>query len=177
MKIRYLLGASAASLALLSGCATIVPDTAPPAPQATASLAPRSGSNVLGNVSFHEMPGGLRVRANVMGLTPGEHGFHIHESGDCSAPDAMSAKGHFNPGGSVHGRYDQPDHHAGDMPNLMANAQGEAVYSLDLPGLSLSGPNGVLGRSVVVHAGPDDYRSQPAGNSGGRIACGVIVAR
>lgn len=173
MNIRYLLGASATSLALLSGCASISPS----GPPASASLAPRSGSNVLGSVSFYEMPGGLKVQANVIGLAPGEHGFHIHESGDCSAPDAMSAKGHFNPGGRAHGRYDYPEHHEGDMPNLTANAQGEASYAVELAGLSLSGPNGVLGRSVVVHAAPDDYRSQPAGNSGSRIACGVIVAR
>lgn len=172
MEIRYLLGAGAASLALLSGCAST-----PSGPAATASLAPRSGSTASGSVTFSESPGGLKVMAKVVGLAPGEHGFHIHEAGDCSAPDAMSAKGHFNPAGKAHGHYGSPEHHGGDMPNLVANAQGEAVYSFELVGLGLSGPNGILGRSVVVHAASDDYKSQPAGNSGGRIACGVIVAR
>ncbi|MEY2633757.1 MAG: hypothetical protein RIR00_2411, partial [Pseudomonadota bacterium] len=108
------------------------------------------------------------------GLTPGEHGFHIHDSGDCSAADASSAKGHFNPTGKQHGHASGQDHHGGDMPNLVANAKGEARASFTLPGLSLTGANGIVGRSVVIHADPDDYKSQPAGNSGKRIACGTI---
>lgn len=172
MKIQYVLGASSMLVALLAGCASTADGTA-----ATASLAARSGSSVSGDVSFSETPDGLRVRAKIVGLTPGAHGFHIHETGDCSAPDAMSAKGHFNPGGKAHGFHKDPEHHGGDLPNLMANAQGEATYIYELAGLGLSGPTGVLGRSVVVHADPDDYKSQPAGNSGKRVACGVIVAK
>lgn len=160
------------SAALLGACAT-------PAggPSASADLQARSGSAVSGKVSFSEAGGKLRVEALVAGLTPGEHGFHIHEAGDCSAPDAASAKGHFNPAGKAHGHHAGNERHGGDMPNLVANAAGEARFAGEISGLSLSGASGVVGRSVVVHADPDDYKSQPAGNSGKRIACGVIVAR
>ena len=170
MKIPGIIGIM--STALLAACASI-----PEQPAATATLSARSGSNVSGSVGFAETSGGLKIRAKVAGLAPGAHGFHIHEAGDCSAPDAASAKGHFNPAAKAHGHYSEADHHGGDMPNLMANAQGEATFDFTIAGLGLSGPNGVVGRSIVVHADPDDYKSQPAGNSGARIACGVIVAR
>lgn len=156
---------------LLSACAGSVSP-----PPASAALAARSGSTVSGTVTFHEVAGGVRIEALVSGLTPGEHGFHVHEVGDCSAPDASSAKGHFNPAGMAHGRHDDVVHHGGDMPNLVANAQGEARYVAELQGISLNGTNAIVGRSLVIHADPDDYKSQPAGNSGKRIACGVIVA-
>jgi len=117
------------------------------------------------------------VSAKVSGLTPGEHGFHLHESGDCSAADAMSAKGHFNPEASTHGDPGRSGHYAGDMSNLLANAQGEAAYAYELRGSTLSGPKGLVGRSAVVHADPDDYKSQPVRNSGKRVACGTIVSR
>lgn len=172
MLLRPAIALSALSIAVLSGCATSISG-----PSASADLLARSGSMVSGTVSFSETDGRLRVEAKVAGLTPGEHGFHVHEAGDCSAPDASSAKGHFNPVSKAHGHYASEEHHGGDMPNLIANAQGEAKYSAELKGLSLNGPNGVLGRSVVIHADPDDYKSQPAGNSGKRVACGVIAAR
>lgn len=170
MKIPGIIGIM--STALLAACASI-----PEQPAATATLSARSGSNVSGSVGFAETSGGLKIRAKVAGLAPGAHGFHIHEAGDCSAPDAASAKGHFNPAGKAHGHYSEADHHGGDMPNLMANARGEATFDFTLAGVGLSGPTGVVGRSIVVHADPDDYKSQPAGNSGARVACGVIVAR
>ena len=154
---------------LLGACATSLSG-----PSVSAPMAARSGSAVSGNVTFSEQGGVLRVQAQFAGLTPGEHGFHIHEVGDCSAPDASSAKGHYNPAGKRHGHYDHEPHHGGDMPNLVANAQGEARLSAELKGVTLSE---VIGRSLVVHADPDDYMSQPAGNSGKRVACGVIVAR
>ena len=157
------------SAALLGACAT-------PAggPSASADLQARSGSAVSGKVSFSEAGGKLRVEAQVSGLTPGEHGFHIHEKGDCSAPDASSAKGHFNPAGKAHGHHASNDRHGGDLPNLTADARGEARFAADLPGLTR---DEIYGRSVVIHADPDDYKSQPAGNSGKRVACGVIVRR
>lgn len=161
---------SVLAVSLLGACAGSVGG-----PVANASLAARSGSTVTGSAVLSEVGGKLHLEARVSGLTPGEHGFHVHEVGDCSAPDAVSAKGHFNPAGKTHGSLDGDEHHGGDMPNLVANAQGEAVYRADLKGLSLSGPNGVVGRSLVIHADPDDYKSQPAGNSGKRVACGVIV--
>ncbi len=164
--------AGIASITLLAACASISGK-----PEATATLAARSGSMVAGTVSFTEVSDGLKIRATITGLKPGAHGFHIHEAGDCSAPDASSAKGHFNPTTKAHGHYAEAAHHGGDIPNLMANAQGEATFGFTATGLALSGPNSVIGRSVVVHADPDDYKSQPAGNSGPRIACGVIVAR
>jgi len=157
--------------ALLSGaCATT-----PTAPRAEARLEARSGSSVGGTVSFVAAGDGVRVEAKVSGLTPGAHGFHVHDSGDCSAPDASSAKGHFNPGGKAHGHHGGSERHAGDMPNLMADAAGNAVISVEVGGLSLGqAANGIVGRSVVIHADPDDFKSQPAGNSGKRVACGAI---
>jgi Cu-Zn family superoxide dismutase len=172
MMRREALALSLLMASLLSACITTVT-----APAAGAELAARSGSAVGGSVKFFETAGGVRVEARVTGLTPGEHGFHVHDVGDCSAPDASSAKGHFNPAGAAHGGHDSAVHHGGDMPNLVANAQGEANYSAELKGVSLGGANGIAGRSVVIHADPDDYKSQPAGNSGKRIACGVIAAR
>lgn len=172
MPLRPAIALSVLSLAVLGGCATPTPG-----PSASAELLARSGSMVSGTVGFSEKNGRLRIEAKVAGLTPGDHGFHIHEAGDCSAPDASSAKGHFNPGAKGHGHFASDEHHGGDMPNLIANGQGEARYTAELRGLTLSGPTGVVGRSVVIHADPDDYKSQPAGNSGKRIACGVIAAR
>lgn len=172
MTFNKIIGVSAISTALLAGCAGM-----PMGADATAQLAPRSGSAVAGTVSFSEVAGGVMVKARVSGLTPGEHGFHIHEVGDCSAPDASSAKGHFNPTAKAHGHHGSAEHHGGDMPNLVANAQGEATYEFELKGGALAGQMGIVGRSVVIHADPDDYKSQPAGNSGKRIACGVIAGR
>jgi len=159
-------------VALLGACATSMSG-----PSASASLAAKSGSTVSGTVVFSEAAGKLRVEATVAGLTPGEHGFHIHEAGDCSAPDATSAKGHFNPAGKTHGHHGSAEHHGGDLPNLVAKAQGEARYSAEISSLSLEGPNGVSGRSGVLRADPDDYTSPPARHSGKRIACGAIAAR
>lgn len=145
-------------------------------PRAEAKLEARSGSTVSGTVSFTQTGNGkLRIEGKVAGLTLGAHGFHVHESGDCSAPDASSAKGHFNPAGKAHGHHDSSERHAGDIPNLVADAAGNASISVEVTMLSLGGDaNGVIGRSVVIHADPDDYKSQPAGNSGKRVACGTI---
>jgi Cu-Zn family superoxide dismutase len=140
-------------------------------PSAHADMGPTSGSSVRGTVILRAIPAGLHLDAKIAGLTPGVHGFHVHEIGDCSAPDASSAKGHFNPTGKPHGS------HAGDLPDLTADAAGLASLSVDLPGLSLDdGAGGILNRAFVVHADPDDHMSQPAGNSGKRVACGVIKA-
>jgi Cu-Zn family superoxide dismutase len=159
------------SLGLMTACASMNHGDA-----ARAEMAARSGSTVSGTVTFTPVAGGLQVNAVLAGLTPGEHGFHIHEVGDCSAADASSAKGHFNPSSKEHGHHGGSARHAGDMPNLIANAQGQASFSAKIMGLELSGNTGILGRSVVIHADPDDYKSQPAGNSGKRVACGVVKA-
>jgi Cu-Zn family superoxide dismutase len=153
----------------LAGLLTLNPAHAGPAAHAT--LAPASGSGVTGLVTVTPIAGGVHLDVKASGLAPGVHGFHIHEVGDCSAPDASSAKGHFNPGAKPHGS------HAGDMADLTADASGAAHLSVDAPGLTLiDGPTNILGRAFVIHADPDDHKSQPAGNSGKRIACGVIQA-
>lgn len=158
---------------LLAACST----TPTPGPLAEAKLDGRSGTSVGGVVTFADIGGKVRVEARVGGLTPGEHGFHVHESGDCSAADASSAKGHFNPKSMGHGHHSGSERHAGDMPNLVADAAGNARLSFDTNAFSVTqGPSGIVGRSVVVHADPDDYKSQPAGNSGKRVACGSIKA-
>jgi superoxide dismutase, Cu-Zn family len=142
-------------------------------PSASAQLAARSDSTAAGSATFTEKDGSLQITAQITGLSPGEHGFHIHDVGDCSAADASSAKGHFNPSGKQHGHHDSDSHHGGDMPNLVANSQGDAHWIGQIKGISLTD---VVGRSVVIHADPDDYKSQPAGNSGKRVACGVVTA-
>lgn len=144
---------------------------------ALAELKPTQGQKASGIVVFSAEGQAVRVRVQASGLTPHQtHGFHVHEKGDCSSPDANSAGGHFNPASAPHGPPDGP-HHAGDMPALTADAAGDAQASFTLTGVSLGrGPADLIGKAVVVHAQPDDYRTQPTGNSGARIACGVIAA-
>jgi superoxide dismutase, Cu-Zn family len=146
-------------------------------PAARTTLEPRSGSTTQGTVTFAQGRHHMMIQYDISGLKPNaEHGFHVHEKGDCSAPDATSAGGHFNPTGRPHGHHAQGDRHAGDLPNLKADANGVARGRIPVDGLTIGGTHGVVGLSVVVHRDPDDYRSQPAGNSGPRIACGVIRA-
>lgn len=144
---------------------------------AVAALASKSGTVTQGSVTFTQRANTVLVKADVTGLPPNtEHGFHVHEKGDCSTPDAMSAGGHFNPTAKPHGSMSMPDHHAGDINNLKADASGRAQASFELADVTVApGPNSVVGRAVVVHKDPDDYKTQPTGNSGGRIACGVIA--
>lgn len=140
----------------------------------TAQLAPTRGSNVRGTVTFEPSGGGVRVTAHLEGLPPGDHGFHLHEIGDCSAPDASSAGSHWNPTNQPHGGPDSPQRHAGDLGNITADASGTAHLDRELQGLSLDGPQSARGRAVLVHANADDLKSQPAGNAGARLACGVV---
>lgn len=157
----------------LGACAACA--TTSGASRARATLEPRSGSAATGSVVFRERGGVLHARVDLSGLAPGsEHGFHVHEKGDCSAPDATSAGPHYNPSAQPHGNPAGSAHHAGDLMNVRANAQGRVRTDLTLAGLSLNGANSIVGRAVVLHRDPDDYTSQPAGNSGPRIACGVI---
>lgn len=141
---------------------------------AYADLQPTKGNNVKGRVTFTVVKEGVKVVADIENLSPGQHGFHIHEKGDCSAPDASSAGAHFNPSSAKHGGPDDQDRHAGDLGNLVADANGRAHYERIDRMLSLDGPESIVGLSVIVHAAPDDYVTQPTGNSGGRQACGVI---
>jgi Cu-Zn family superoxide dismutase len=164
-----------AAAVAVAGCTAMGPGPL----KAGAVLEARSGSSVTGKVDLVESGGKLRAHVELAGLAPSsEHGFHVHDKGDCSAPDASSAGGHFNPGGTAHGRAGTPPHHAGDLPSLMADAKGNVRVDLTLEGVTLAaGPNSIVGRALVVHRDKDDFTSQPAGNSGPRVACGVIAAR
>jgi Cu-Zn family superoxide dismutase len=141
---------------------------------AIAVLYPAGDSQVHGTILFEKVSGGVKVTADITGLSPGDHGFHIHEYGDCSSSDAASAGGHFNPAKMSHGGPHDPARHEGDMGNITAGADGKAHLEWTDPMMSLEGRNSILGRSVIVHAGTDDMKTQPTGNSGARVACGVI---
>ncbi|WP_420993429.1 superoxide dismutase family protein [Cupriavidus sp. 30B13] len=170
--VRVLFGLAVAGA--LAGCGSMGMDGGD---NAVARLDAKSGTATQGTVTFTQRGDRVLVKADVTGLPPNtEHGFHVHEKGDCSSPDAMSAGGHFNPTGKPHGSMSMPDHHAGDINNLRADASGRAQASFELTGVTVApGPTSVVGRAVVVHKDPDDYRTQPTGNSGGRVACGVIA--
>ena len=145
--------------------------------KATANLQPTKDSTAGGTVTFTQSGDRIAVVANLRGLKPNaEHGFHVHEKGDCSSGDGMSAGGHFNPAGAPHG-----DHraggtrHAGDLPNIRADANGNASAKFETTGITIgSGAADIIGKGLIVHRDPDDYKSQPAGNAGPRIACAVI---
>ena len=137
----------------------------------TAALEPASGSKVKGEVTFFQ--DGPRVRAigEITGLTPGRHGLHLHEKGDCTAPDASSAGEHYNPEGRKHGGPASAERHTGDFGNITANRSGTATVDSTLTGVSLSS---LSGKGLIVHAQADDEKYDPAGNSGARVACGVV---
>jgi len=161
----------AACALVLSSCATMAPD----GPSAVAVIRPASGSQANGTVKFTQVGSRVRVDADIAGLTPGSHGIHVHEKGDCTAPDATSAGPHFNPATKKHGAPEGSERHSGDLGNLKANESGKAVLTLMVDGISVDkGANGVVGRGVIVHADPDDLKTDPSGNSGSRIGCGVI---
>jgi len=144
-------------------------------PTAVANLEPTKGNETKGTVTFRQDGDEVRVRVNVTGLKPGAvHGFHVHEKGDCSSGDGMSTGGHFNPAGKPHGPQ-SGEHHAGDMPSLTADAYGNANTSFELHGVSIgSGVSDLVGKGLIVHRDPDDYKTQPTGNAGPRVACAVI---
>ena len=143
--------------------------------KAIAVLQPtKDNPGVSGTVTFTQTGSGIQVVADIHGLTPGPHGFHIHEYGDPHSPDGMSAGGHFNPTGKPHAGPTSPARHVGDLGNIEADEKGHAKLDIVDPALSFVGPTSILGRGVVVHAKADDLKSQPAGNAGGRLAVGVI---
>lgn len=157
------------------------PDHESAAPlKALAVLRPTADDKINGIVTFTEVADGVRVDANISGLNPGKHGFHVHQFGDCSSADgsaaAASAAGdHFDPATNQHGAPDATDRHAGDMGNIEADASGVAKLNYIDHTLSLvDGEKSIIGRAVIVHAKADDLKSQPSGEAGGRIACGVI---
>jgi superoxide dismutase, Cu-Zn family len=137
-------------------------------------LYPTAGNNVSGTITFTQTDKGVKVVADLQGLSKGKHGFHIHEFGDCSSPDGTSAGGHYNPAGKTHGAPMDMSRHMGDMGNLEADDSGKAHLEYIDAVIKLNGPGSVLGRSIIVHKGEDDLKTQPTGNSGARVACGVI---
>ena len=144
-------------------------------PAAMATLSPATGQQASGTVSFTPMSNGrVQVKADLQNVPAGMHGFHLHEVGDCSN-NGQAAGGHFNPTMMPHGAPDAASHHAGDFGNVTADASGIVHTSFTTTALSLSGTNSAVGRAVVLHGGSDDLTSQPAGNSGPRIACGVVT--
>lgn len=182
MKTRTVVALCAAA-ALVTAC-----QTTPEEPlRATAQLKPLKGSKVFGEATFEQVGDKVHMQVVVQGLKPGgEYGFHIHEVGDCSSPDGMSTKGHFNPLGKPHGYFGDDQRHVGDLPSILVpegekkrpNKAGRATINANLDQMTLSpGPANIIGRGIIVHAQPDDYTTQPTGNAGARIACGVIRAQ
>ncbi len=143
--------------------------------EAIAIINPTEGNSCKGWVKIEKMGSSVRITAEISGLEPNtQHGFHIHRFGDCSSPDGKSAGGHYNPQKEEHALPPEPHRHAGDLGNLLADSNGVAHYERTVKMLSIIGRvNPILGRSFVIHADPDDG-SQPTGNSGDRIGCGVI---
>jgi len=176
MNIDRLLAVSmAALLSLLAGCSHAESEGGEK-PGATAEMHGTQGNDISGKVTFTKVPGGVSVKADLTGLTPGNHGFHVHEKGDCSAPDASSAGAHFNTTGTKHGAREHMSAHTGDMGNIVADDSGKAHDEYVDTKMKLEGDSSVIGKAVIVHEKTDDQVTQPAGNSGNRVACGVIQA-
>lgn len=165
---------SAAVVASLAGCAGYSSG-----PSATAKLEPTRGNTAAGTLTFVQWGEVVKVSGSISGLKPGaEHGFHVHEKGDCSSGDGLSAGGHFNPGGKPHGHHGMGEHHTGDLPSLKADASGVAAIHFESRTIRVGGSaNDIVGKGLIVHRDPDDFKTQPTGNSGARMACGVIVKR
>ncbi len=161
-----------ASTLVLTACASMSSG-----PRAVAQLQSTTGNTATGTVSFAKSGDKVLVKGEVRGLKPNaEHGFHVHEKGDCSSGDGLSAGGHFNPDGKPHGNHADMAHHAGDLPSLKADASGVAKFSFESTSIAVgSGPSDVTGRGLIVHRDPDDYKTQPTGNAGPRLACAVIA--
>jgi Cu-Zn family superoxide dismutase len=166
--------AAAAAIALVAACASTA--TPPAGAQAKATIEPRSGSNVRGWATFTERStGGVQVVVHIENAPPGSHGLHVHEKGDCSAPDASSAGGHFNPGGMPHAGPTETQRHAGDLGNITVESNGTGHLELVSDLLTVQpGPNSVVGKAVIFHEKTDDLTTQPTGDAGGRTGCGVV---
>lgn len=184
MRVRYpvVKTAATASLALSLACApqegADLHEQGVSFSQAVAVLSPTEGSDARGVVTFTKSDAGISVVADIVGLEPGSHGFHIHEYGDCSASDGTSAGGHFNPEGTEHAGPTDAQRHVGDLGNITADDAGTVHYEFTDTHVAFEGHNSIIGRGVIVHAGEDDLTSQPTGAAGGRVACGVVgIAR
>ena len=189
MRLRSTLSLSLFAALVAAGCASTgsgdaassgaapKPAASSTAKQASVKLAPASGSLVSGMLTLKPMGDGVHITGEIGGLTAGgTHGFHIHEKGDCG-DNGNASGGHFNPAGGMHGKFGAAGTHAGELPSLVADAAGVARFSVDVHSISLTdgAANNVVGRALVVHRDPDDFTTQPAGNSGPRIACAVIT--
>ena len=159
-------------MSLLTACAT-----QSQGPIANAKLSPTKGNATSGVVTFTQSGSKVVVVAEISGLRPNaEHGFHIHDKGDCSSGDGMSTGGHFNPTTQAHGAHGTASHHAGDLPSLVADGNGVAKLKFETTSITIdSGLTNIVGRGLIVHKDPDDFKTQPTGNSGPRLACAVIV--
>lgn len=148
-----------------------------PAPEVTKAIAvvnPTEGNKVRGVVTYTQAGASVKVVAHIEGLTPGKHGFHIHEWGDCNSKDGSSAGGHFNPANAPHSAPEAAQRHAGDMGNIEADQSGVAHLEYNDPVMKMNGHGAIIGRGLIVHAKADDLKTQPTGDAGGRLACGVI---
>ncbi|MGH8728950.1 MAG: superoxide dismutase family protein [Burkholderiales bacterium] len=168
----------AASVLVLGACETAEKyNPFKPSAKAQANLASTKGNTATGTVQFAQSGETVKVSGKIINLTPGKHGFHVHEKGDCGSGDGMSAGGHFNPDNAPHGGPDSAQRHGGDLGNITADENGVASFSIETSGITVEpGPNSIIGKGVIVHKDPDDLKSQPAGNAGPRVACGVIAA-
>jgi Cu-Zn family superoxide dismutase len=172
---KFSFAAVASLLVLWAGLrATAQHTPAPEVTRATAVLVPTEGNKAHGVVTFTQSGSNVRVVAHIEGLTPGKHGFHVHEFGDCTSKDGSSAGGHFNPTNAQHGAPEAAQRHAGDMGNIEADQNGVAHLEYNDPMAKLNGQGAIVGRGMIVHANPDDLKTQPTGNAGGRLACGVV---
>ena len=153
----------------------IIPST--PVKQANAVIGSSNDSGVSGEAIFTQNDDQITLRIGIQGATPGLHGVHIHEKGDCSAPDGTSAGGHWNPTGVAHGKWGEGEFHLGDIGNMMVEEDGTGSISLttDLWEIGTGSDIDVVGKGIIVHAGADDFTSQPSGAAGSRIGCGVIL--
>jgi Cu-Zn family superoxide dismutase len=161
------------SLLLLGACTTMGTG-----PSATATLAPTSNQTAAGTVTLtQQADGSVRVQAELTGVPAGTHGFHIHEKGDCG-DNGNAAGGHYNPLSTPHGAPNAETKHAGDFGNVIADASGRVSHSFTTRSITVEeGPTTAVGHAIILHANPDDLTTQPTGNAGARIACGVVTRR
>lgn len=150
-----------------------------PAKAAAATIQGKSGSDMTGTATFTTEGDKVNLKIDVSGLTPGKHAVHIHENGDCSSPDAESAGGHWNPTNEEHGKWGEHPFHLGDIGNIDVGDDGKGSLSMstDLWSIGTGGKSDVTNHAIVVHAQPDDFKTQPAGGAGTRVGCGVIQQR
>jgi len=141
---------------------------------ATAVIHPTKGNDIAGVVTFIQQADGLHITARITGLTPGKHGFHVHEFGNCACDDGICAGDHYNPTHKPHGSPESTQCHVGDFGNIIADENGVGAYEQVNTHATINGPFSLIGRTVIIHAQEDDLTTQPSGNSGARIGCGVI---